>query len=162
MDEKFDGASYAPRDKRYTWTTALTLMALGTVTDNIDFSTFAVPRPLKGTIQKVDPRKVFVVHGRNHRARMAMFEFIRALGLMPIEWDEAIRLTRTSSPFVGQVLDKAFEHAQAVIIAMTGDDEARLREQFWAEPEAEHEKTLTPQARPNVIFEAGMALRAKS
>jgi hypothetical protein len=32
-----------------------------------------------------DPSAVFVIHGRNLLARDAMFSFLRALGLRPIE-----------------------------------------------------------------------------
>jgi predicted nucleotide-binding protein len=42
-----------------------------------------------------DPTKVFVVHGRNEKARIAMFAFLRAIGLQPIEWSEAVSLTGT-------------------------------------------------------------------
>ncbi len=37
------------------------------------------------TVDEVDPRKVFVVHGRNNDARKAMFEFLRTIGLHPLE-----------------------------------------------------------------------------
>src|SRR5262249_54463739 len=40
----------------------------------------------------------------------------------------------------------------------TGDDEARLRPQFQRAKEEDFEKELKPQARPNVLFEAGYAL----
>ena len=44
----------------------------------------------RGVPQKpTDTRTVFVVHGRNERAREAMFEFLRAIGLHPLEWSEA-------------------------------------------------------------------------
>ena len=49
-------------------------------------------------------RKVFVVHGRNTEARTAMFTFLRAIGLAPIEWSEAVRLTGEGSPYIGRVL----------------------------------------------------------
>ena len=41
---------------------------------------------------------------------------------------------------------------------MTGDDEARLRMPFRGAAEPPHESQLTPQPRPNVLFEAGLAL----
>jgi len=102
-----------------------------------------------------DPRKVFVVHGRNEMARVAMFMFLRAIGLEPIEWSEAIRLTEKATPYIGEVLDAAFSHAQAIVVLLMGDDLARLGNRFTAEDEKD--ETLTPQARPNVIFESGLA-----
>jgi hypothetical protein len=98
-----------------------------------------------------DPKKVFVIHGRNEAARKAMFTFLRAIGLEPIEWMEAVGATGQSNPFIGQILDSAFAQSQAIIALFTGDDLARLGTRYGAEP-------LTPQARANVIFEAGMAV----
>lgn len=40
-----------------------------------------------------DPRSVFFVHGRNKQARDSMFTLLRALGLQPIEWNEAVLAT---------------------------------------------------------------------
>jgi predicted nucleotide-binding protein with TIR-like domain len=105
-----------------------------------------------------DPRVIFVIHGRDERLRKAMFDFLRALGLKPLEWSEAVSLTGVASPYVGQVLDVAFAHAQAVVVLMTPDDEVRLREDLQRKEDAHHERELTGQARPNVLFEAGMAL----
>lgn len=62
----------------------------------------------------VDPHKVFVIHGRNEPARAAFFTFLRALGLTPIEWTEAVRATGQGSPYIGDVLEAAFASAQAV------------------------------------------------
>ena len=44
------------------------------------------------------------------------------------------------------------------MVLFTPDDEARLREQFKTDTEPPHEVELTGQARPNVLFEAGMAM----
>jgi predicted nucleotide-binding protein len=104
-----------------------------------------------------DPHKVFVIHGRNLRARDAMFTFLRAIDLNPIEWSEAIKRTGKAAPYIGEILDAAFQDAQAVVAVLTGDDMVSLREEFWEPHDPDFEKRLTPQARPNVLFEAGMA-----
>ncbi|MFC1882255.1 TIR domain-containing protein [Thermodesulfobacteriota bacterium] len=104
-----------------------------------------------------DPKKVFVVHGRDERLRSDFFSFLRALKLQPIEWSEALRNTRKASPYIGEVLDKAFENVQAVIVPISPDDEVRLSPDLWQPQEAINEKEFQQQARPNVLFEAGMA-----
>ena len=109
-------------------------------------------RPATGT------RDVFVVHGRNTEARDALFEFLRAIDLHPLEWSEAVRATGKPSPYIGEILDAAFSRAHAVVVLFTPDDEARLREQFRIDSDLLHETQLTGQARPNVLFEAGMAM----
>ncbi len=100
---------------------------------------------------------VFVVHGRNEVLRRSMFDFLRAITLNPIEWSKAIEMTGKGTPFVGEVLDVAMSKAQAIVVLFTGDDEAKLQEEFVNKNDPEYEKILTPQARPNVLFEAGMA-----
>ena len=105
-----------------------------------------------------DPKAVFVIHGRHEKAREAMFAFLSALGLHPLEWPYLVRLTGKGSPYVGEVLDAAFEHSTAAVVLFTPDDEAQLRPQFRTVNDPIYETTLTGQARPNVIFEAGMAL----
>lgn len=47
-----------------------------------------------------DSRVVFVVHGRNCEARDALFDFLRAIALHPLEWSEAIQATGKSTPFI--------------------------------------------------------------
>ena len=109
-------------------------------------------------ITEKDSRRVFVVHGRNEKLRQSMFIFLRSIGLKPIEWTEAVKWTESGSPHVDEILNVAFNRAQAIVVLMTPDDEARLRLEFQSGNDPSHEKDLTPQARPNVIFEAGMAL----
>jgi predicted nucleotide-binding protein len=101
--------------------------------------------------------KVFVVHGRNTVARDGMFDFLRAIRLHPIDWSEAVRLTGKGSPYIGEVLDAAFAEARAVVVLMTPDEVAYLRTEYAYRPD---ESDLQPsgQPRPNVLFEAGMAL----
>lgn len=105
-----------------------------------------------------DATNVFVVHGRNHALRNAMFSFLRAIGLKPTEWNQAVRATGRPTPYIGDILDAAFSQAQAVVVLLTPDDEARLRPEFAQAGDPPHEVKLSGQARPNVLFEAGMAM----
>ena len=103
-------------------------------------------------------RNVFVIHGRNGLARDAMFQFLRAIDLHPIEWSEAVRLTHKPNPYIKEILDTAFSHAQATVVLLTPDDQTRLVEALQGDNESSYETELTGQARPNVLFEAGMAM----
>jgi len=102
-------------------------------------------------------RRVFLVHGRNQAARSAVVAFLRSIDLQPIEWNEAVRLTGETAPFVGRVMEAGFASAQAVVVLLTGDDLAQLTPELLEADDAEHERVPTPQARPNVLFEAGYA-----
>lgn len=86
-----------------------------------------------------------------------MFEFLRSINLSPMEWTTAVELTGEGSPYIGQVLDVAFDHATAVVVLMTPDEIAYLQPRY-AHGEEDSETQPAPQARPNVLFEAGMAL----
>jgi|GEM_PF-2257466 len=111
----------------------------------------------ESTNPDADPRKVFVVHGRNENARKAIFSFLRSIGLDPIEWSEATSYTGKGTPYIGEILDHAFNIAQAVIVLITGDDIAKLGSQYIREDDPSYERMFMPQARPNVLFEAGLA-----
>ena len=110
------------------------------------------PRPSSGT------RKVFVVHGRDTFARDELFKYLRAIDLHPIEWSEAVQMTGKSNPHIWDILTKAFSEAHAILVLLTPDDETRLREELHSKGEQAHEIELYGQARPNVLFEAGMAM----
>lgn len=97
-----------------------------------------------------------MIHGRNDTARNQVFAFLRALGLSPIEWDQAVHETGEGAPYIGQVLDKAFEIAQAIVVLETPDDIAYLRGDLA--DEGDPETSPQPQPRPNVLFEAGIAM----
>jgi predicted nucleotide-binding protein len=103
---------------------------------------------------------VFVVHGRNESLRKSMFDFLRALGLDPMEWSRAVLTVRRKggNPYVGEILDAAMARVQAVVVMLSPDDEARLKERFCSKEEKKTERKPRGQPRPNVLFEAGMAL----
>ncbi len=106
----------------------------------------------------VNESEVFVVYGRNSEARDALFTFLRSIGLHPLEWSEAVTATGKPTPYVGEILDAAFSRAGAVVVLLTPDDEARLKEPFRTQHDPPYERDLSGQARPNVLFEAGMAM----
>ena len=90
---------------------------------------------------QADPKKVFVVHGRDDKLRRELFAFLLAIGLSPIEWSQAEALTGKASPFIGEVLDAAFSVAQAVVVLLTGDDEAKLKSEYQKEDDPDYERT---------------------
>jgi len=102
-------------------------------------------------------RQVFVVHGRNEALRRSMFDFLRSIDLSPMEWTTAVEWTGDGSPYIGQVLDVAFERATAVVVLLTPDEVAYLQPRYGSNAD-DPETHPAPQARPNVLFEAGMAL----
>lgn len=102
-------------------------------------------------------RKVFVVHGRNESLRKDFFILLRSLGLEPLEWRKAIEAAGTGTPTVAEIIDAAFNEAVAVVVLLTPDDQVKLADQFHKASDPAYEKRMVGQARPNVLFEAGMA-----
>ena len=110
------------------------------------------------TQPSTNDREVFVVYGRNDKARDALFTFLRAIDLHPLKLSDAVETTGKTSPYIGETLNAAFSLARAVVVLFTPDDEARLREPFKLEGDSPDEVNLTGQPRQNVLFEAGMAM----
>jgi predicted nucleotide-binding protein len=66
-----------------------------------------------------------------------------------------VQATGKGAPYIGEVLDHGFARAQACVVLFTGDESVRLRPEL-ADPGEEEAVELQP--RPNVLFEAGMAI----
>lgn len=103
-------------------------------------------------------RRVFVAYGRNENIRTSMFNFLTSIGLIPIEWIKAVQMTGKGTPYIGEILDAAFENAQATVVIFTPDDDGILREEFRSPSDPEYESSLTGQPRLNVVLEAGIGL----
>lgn len=73
-----------------------------------------------------DPRQVAVSYGRDEQARQAMFAFLEALGLRPLEWEALITATGQAMPYSGQAVEEGFAAAQAVVVLFTPDEVAHL------------------------------------
>ncbi len=131
--------------------------------DAVEFpgsATTANEAPIVESEISADPekaRRVMVVYGRDTAMRKAMFDFLRALDLRPLEWEEMVRATGAATPYTGEVLNRALRDAQAVVVLFTPDDVARLRGDLLGGNDGAEEAELRGQPRPNVLFEAGLA-----
>lgn len=116
------------------------------------------PKASKAT--KAKNNSIFVVHGRDLKLRDAMFAFLRALGLHPMEWNKAVLTTRKggANPHVDDILDSAMSQVQAVVVMFSPDDLAQLKPSLLNKGEKTIEGKPKGQSRPNVLFEAGLAL----
>lgn len=103
----------------------------------------------------VDPRKVFIIHGRNTAAAREMQRFLSALDLSPVDFDE-LRARMGGTPTVADIVTAGMDECQAVIALFTGDEWSALRPDLRT-PHDAGKQVERWQARPNVIFEAGMA-----
>lgn len=139
---------FAGTDEDYNLLQARLKLA-GCLIDTDLFSTATEPEEVPSL---PNSRNVFVVHGRNVAAKSAMFRFLRTLQLKPIEWNWAVRLTRMGAPYTGEAVDVGIEDARAVVVLLTGDDIIRLPRAGMA-----GFFSHVAQARPNVLFEAGIA-----
>jgi predicted nucleotide-binding protein len=109
-------------------------------------------------VAKAKDNSVFVVHGRNDKLRRSLFDYLRALGLKPLEWEKVVLATKQTNPYIGEILDTTMAKVQAVVVLFSPDDEAKLRAEFITRADGASEKKLRGQPRPNVLFEAGLAL----
>lgn len=103
----------------------------------------------------VDARRVFIIHGRNLRAAREMANFVHSLGLETIAFED-LRARMGGTPTVDQVVLRGMSEAHAVIALFTGDEFAALEPSLRSDGDV-GEQVSRWQARPNVIFEAGIA-----
>jgi predicted nucleotide-binding protein len=108
-----------------------------------------------GSHKPTNPEDVFVIHGRQLLGDF--HDFLRALGLKPLEWSQARSLTGKTNPYTWEIVDIALSKAGAIVALMTPDDEARLMQHLWSPHENALEKEYLSQPRQNVLFEAGVA-----
>ena len=120
-------------------------------------------RPTKRPVVTINNNSIFVVHGRDIQLNTDMFAFLRAIGLNPLEWSQAIRGAKGANPHIDDVIYDAMEKVQGVLVMFSPDEVARLKTEFCSALDKKKGlHKLDGQARPNVIFEAGLALGAHS
>lgn len=120
-------------------------------------------RATKKPVVTISNNSIFVVHGRDTQLNTDMFAFLRAIGLNPLEWSQAIKGARGANPHVDEIIYAAMEKVQGVLVMFSPDEEAKLKSKFCMPLDKKRGlNKLDGQARPNVIFEAGLALGAHS
>jgi hypothetical protein len=113
---------------------------------------------VQGTsVGAADPGRVFVVHGRDLKTRDELYHLIRAYGLQPVEWDEAVHATGSSMPSVLDVVSAGMTIPQAVIVLLTPDDEGVTKVRYQQASDSHSDRMMSGQPRLNVVFEAGRA-----
>jgi hypothetical protein len=101
-------------------------------------------------------RRVFVIYGRDTEAHGELVKFIRAVGLEELAF-ESVANELGPSPFIAEVVLHGLRQADAVIALFTPDEHAGLYEPTTGASMADQEGGSRWQARPNVLFEAGVA-----
>lgn len=109
------------------------------------------------TISTTKNNSLFVIHGRDEQLNEDMFSFLRAIGLNPLEWIQAVKQTKGANPNVTDIVKNALKSVQGVIVLFSPDEETRLKKKLRKPKDS---TVLEDQARPNVIFEACIALGA--
>ena len=103
-----------------------------------------------------DPKRVFVIYGRNHVAYDEMVKFLRAIKLNPKSFYD-VATECSPSATVRQIVRHGMEQAAGVVALFTPDEWSVLRPAH--DPaRGSDEDSRRWQARPNVIFEAGLAM----
>ena len=116
------------------------------------------PRPAVDGQTGSGYKDVFVIHGRNEEARVAIFDFLNSIGLAPINWEVAVKETGQSAPYVGQIISAGLSRAHAAVVVLTPDDSVRLSPRLQRPDDPPIERRPSGQPRPNVFYEAGMAM----
>jgi predicted nucleotide-binding protein len=105
-------------------------------------------------------RRVFVVSGRDGELTASFFDLLYAVGLEPLEWEMLVRPTGMAAPYLGEVVRKAPQLSQATLVLLSPDDVVELHPDLRQENDHPYEQARAAQARPNVLFELGLAFMA--
>jgi predicted nucleotide-binding protein len=105
-------------------------------------------------------RRVFVVSGRDSELTASFFDLLYAVGLEPLEWETLVKPTGMAAPYLGEVVRNAPLLSQATLVLLSPDDIVELHPDLHQENDHPYERAQGGQARPNVLFELGLAFMA--
>ncbi len=105
---------------------------------------------------------VFLVQGRDKVLNDYFRDMLRSMGLWPIPWEEAVRMAGeakgTANPYMGDIVTIGIDNAVATLVLLSPDDVAYLRPHCMSGDETDNP---APQPRPNVLYEAGIAMKGR-
>lgn len=136
-------------------------VAQAQIDEPVALQTPALPsaKSSKPVVKPTKNNTLFVVHGRDTALNEHMFGLLRALGLNPVEWSEAVAKTKGANPDLDKIIGGQMKSVQGIVVLISPDEQAKLKAKF-CDPAAPSERVLQNQARPNVLFEAGWAFGA--
>jgi predicted nucleotide-binding protein len=105
-------------------------------------------------------RRVFVVHGRDGVLTERIEDLLRCVKLEPLEWETLVGASGSTAPYLGQLVARAPHLAQATLVLLSPDDIVELHPDLIQDNDLPHEQARAGQARPNVLFELGLAMMA--
>jgi predicted nucleotide-binding protein len=111
---------------------------------------------VKVLVPRQDSKRIFIIHGRNHKAVSELKKFLNALGLR--DWTfEQVSFELGPNPVISDIVRRGVSGAQAVIALFTPDEYVSLEPalRFSSDEDKEIRRW---QPRPNVIYEAGLAM----
>lgn len=120
-------------------------------------------RPRGGASSPAHPdiaRRVFVVYGRDSKLISGFFDLLRAVDLRPLEWETLVQATGRATPSLAEVVARAPHLAQATLVLLSPDDIVELHSDLVLDGDAPQDRDRGAQARPNVLFELGLAMMA--
>ena len=104
---------------------------------------------------------VFLIHGRNLGCMNDLRELLEMSGLEVHTFEDVESKLKDGAPFIGKVVEEGVANSDAVVALFTPDELASLHPQFRQEHDKQSNE-VRYQARPNVIFEAGLAFGLKA
>jgi predicted nucleotide-binding protein len=105
-------------------------------------------------------KRVFVVYGRDGALAKSFFDLLYSVGLQPLEWERLVGPTGSTAPYLGEVVRMAPSLAQANLVLLSPDDIVELHPDLFLVNDHQYERARAGQARPNVLFELGLAYMA--
>ncbi|NOK32027.1 hypothetical protein HMI49_02260 [Corallococcus exercitus] len=103
-----------------------------------------------------DGKKVFIIHGRDRATLQELKHFLKGLGLQAWTFVDEFHESISNTPIV-EIVARGVSKTRAVIALLTPDEFACLVPERREAAESER-NVRRWQPRPNVIYEAGMAM----